>query len=127
MGAVGFTCSFMKGSLAAFWASKGDVADRLYFGCVAAKLFVRGIGTLFLMVVFAKVNARVIARRNPDVKINHFLVPAIMLGILSEFVSSAIDQHLGPVNKRLKYVLKGVGEGSEKRLGCILKGEGKGE
>ena len=107
MGAVGFTCWIMKASLTAFWASigsKGDVADDSYFGWAAAKLGVRGIGTLFLMVVFAKVNARVIARRNPDVKINHFLVPAMMLGILSEFVGSVIDQDVGPVEKRLKYV-----------------------
>ena len=126
MGAVGFTCWIIKAALIAFWAatgSKGDDTDDSYFGWVAAKLGVRGIGTLFLMVVFAKVNARVIARRNPDVKINHFLVPAMMLGILSEFVGSVIDQYVGPVEMRLKYVLKGVCEGSETRLRCLLKGE----
>ena len=54
------------------------------------------------MVIYAKVNGRIIADRNQDVKINHFLVPALMLCVFSEAIGSAIDQYHGSVERTLR-------------------------
>ena len=100
MGAVGFTCWMMKAVLACFWAAtvdgRSDVGeDKSYIGWDAAKFIVRCVATAFLMGLFMKVNARAFPLKNPDMKINHVLVPIIMLGILSVFAESLIDQYLG--------------------------------
>ena len=107
MGAVGLTSWMLKAVLACFWAAtahgRGDVGDDIYWD--AAKFIVRCVATAFLMGLFMKVNARAFPLRNPDTKINHILVPIIMLGILSVFAESLIDQYLG-VGKIVRFVTR---------------------
>ena len=103
MGAVGFTCWMVKGALTALWIKNLHTAPNIqYFEWAAAKILTRGIGAAFLMVIYAKVNGRIIADRNQDVKINHFLVPALMLCVFSEAIGSAIDQYHGSVERTLR-------------------------
>ena len=64
----------------------------------------RALTTLFLMVLFLQVNARALPLRNPDVKINHFLVPVLMLGIMANFAACLVDQYIGPLDWRMGYV-----------------------
>ena len=110
MGAVGFTCWMLKALLACFWAAtvhdRSDVVeDPSYIRWDAAKFIVRCFATAFLMGLFMKVNARAFPLKNPDTKINHLLVPIIMLGILSVFAESLIDQYLG-VGKIVRFVTR---------------------
>ncbi|KAL9975528.1 hypothetical protein ACROYT_G012698 [Oculina patagonica] len=100
MGAVGFTCWMMKALIACYWAAtvhdRSDVgADPSYPRWDAPKFIVRSVTTAFLMGLFMKVNARAFSQRNPTRRINHFLIPAIMLALLSMFAESLIDQYLG--------------------------------
>jgi len=44
--------------------------------------------------------------KNVDVKLNHFLVPAVMLTILGTFLESLIDQYVGPLDSRLRFVTR---------------------
>ena len=107
MGAVGFTCWMMKAVIACYWAAtvhhRKDVGDPSYIGWEAPKFIVRSVTTAFLMGLFMKVNARAFPLRNPTTRKNHFLVPAIMLGILSVFAESLIDQYLG-LEKLFRFV-----------------------
>ena len=107
MGAVGFTCWMMKAVIACYWAAtvqhRKDVGDPSYIGWEAPKFIVRSVTTSFLMGLFMKVNARAFPLRNPTTRKNHFLVPAIMLGILSVFAESLIDQYLG-LEKLFRFV-----------------------
>lgn len=110
MGAVGFTCWMVKAPISGYWAvttnERLDIDDSTYFAWLAAKYIARGISTLFLMGLFLKVDARSLPQKNRDVRINQFLVPAIMLAILGAFLESLIDEYVGPLDRRLRCVFK---------------------
>ena len=93
----------IKAALAEFWGnSHHPFHDYRWAG---AEVAVRGLTTLFLMVLFLQVNARELPLRNPDVKINHFLVPVLMLGIMADFAACLVDEYIGPLDQRIKYVV----------------------
>ena len=110
MGAVGFTCWMIKAPISGYWAvtanERLDINDSPYFAWVVARYAARGISTLFLMGLFLKVDARFLPQKNRDVMINQFLVPATMLAILGAFLESLIDQYVGPLDSRLRFVSK---------------------
>ena len=100
----------IKAPISAYWAvtanEKLDISDSSYFAWLVAKYAARGISTLFLMGLFLKVDARSLPQNNRDVRINQFLVPAAMLAILGAFLESLIDQYVGPLDSRLRFVPK---------------------
>ena len=104
LGAVGLTCWIIKAPISAYWAAteNGDVSQ--YFAWVATKYIARSISTVFLMGLFLKVKVQSLARRNSEMIKNHFLVPAMILTIFGAFVESLIDQYVGPVDSRLRFV-----------------------
>ena len=71
-------------------------------GWDSAKLLVRGLTGAFLIRVFMKVNARSLPLQNLNKKWNHLLVPVIMLGILSVFVETLLDQYGAPLDMKLR-------------------------
>ena len=100
MGAVGFTSWLIKAAIACYWAAKGherkDIGDDpSYIGWHAAKFVVRCVTTAFLMGLFMQVNAKAFPLKNPNKTVNYILVPTLMLGIISLFLESLIDQYLG--------------------------------
>ena len=98
----------IKAPISGYWAvtanEREDINDSSYFAWVVAKDAARGISTLFLMGLFLKVDARSLPQRNRDVRINHFLVPTIMLAILGALLESLVDQYVGPLDSRLRFV-----------------------
>lgn len=108
LGAVGLTCWIIKAPISGYWAAIGngriesDVSR--YFAWAAAKYFARGISTAFLMGLFLKVKVQSLARKNSEMIANHFLVPAMILTIFGAFAESLIDQYVGPVDSRLRFV-----------------------
>ena len=106
MGAVGFTCWLVEAAIAGYWAQTaphgGDVQDPSFMGWASAKLLVRGLTGAFLILVFMKINARSLPFQNLNKKWNHLLVPVMMLGILSVFVETLLDQYEGPVDMKLR-------------------------
>ena len=98
----------VKSAIVGYWAATAhDWNDIAHLGQAfmiwdTAKYTVRGLTTLFLMGLFMKINARALPIQNPNRTINHFLVPVIMLGILSVFIDSLIDQYFGPVDSIIK-------------------------
>ncbi|KAL9975531.1 hypothetical protein ACROYT_G012701 [Oculina patagonica] len=100
----------IKAPIPGYWAATAidriDIHDPPYFAWVSAKYVARGISTAFLMGLFLKVDVRSLAQKNPDVKMNHFLVPAVMLAILGTFSETLIDQYVGPVDSRLRCEIK---------------------
>ncbi|XP_078365456.1 uncharacterized protein LOC144649749 isoform X2 [Oculina patagonica] len=110
LGSVGITCWMIKAPIPGYWAATAidriDIHDPPYFAWVSAKYVARGISTAFLMGLFLKVDVRSLAQKNPDVKMNHFLVPAVMLAILGTFSETLIDQYVGPVDSRLRCEIK---------------------
>ena len=107
MGAVGFTCWLIKAAIACYWAAtahyRRDVKPS-QIGWDAPKFVVRCVTTAFLMVLFMQVNARAFPLKNPNKTINYLLVPALMLGIISVFLESLIDQYLG-LDKQFRFVM----------------------
>ena len=96
MGAVGLTCWLIKAAIACYWAAtRRDIDDPSYIDWDAAKFVVRCVTTVFLMGLFMQVNARAFPIQNPNRTGNFLLVPALMLGIISVFFDSLIDQYLG--------------------------------
>ena len=97
MGAVGFTCWLIKAAIACYWAAtahdRKDIGEDI--GWDAAKFVVRSVTTAFLMGLFMQVNARAFPLKNLNRKVNYLLVPAVMLGIISVFLESLIDQYFG--------------------------------
>ena len=98
----------VKAAMSGYWAaSANDGMDddyHTYFAWASGKYYARGISTVFLMGLFLKVDVRSLPQRNPDVIRNHFLVPAVMLAIFFAFAESLIDQYVGPVDSRLRFV-----------------------
>ena len=102
-------CWIVKAAIVAYWAAtahdRDDIPQPSFMAWDAAKLTVRGLTTAFLMFLFMKVNARALPLNNPTERINHFLVPVVMLGIFSVFIETLIDQYVGPVDKTLRFVV----------------------
>ena len=94
----------MKATIAAYWAcARTDISNpSSYFAWDTAKFSVRGIAAAFLMGLFLKVDARTVPMGNLNVKMNHFLVPTVMLTIFGTFVETLIDQYVGPIDRKLR-------------------------
>ena len=106
MGAVGFACLMIDAALAEFWAvTQHTSPDWVGPEWAGPEVAARGLTTVFLMVLFLQVNARALPFKNPDVKINHFLVPVLMLAILAHFSACLIDQYIGPLNRKIRLVV----------------------
>ena len=97
----------VKATIAGYWAvtadTRHDFVNPSYFSWVAPKYCIRGITTAFLMGLFLMVDALAVPLRNSNVRLNHFLVPAVMLTILGIFSECLIDQYVGPVDSRLRF------------------------
>ena len=106
LGSVGFASLMINAALAQFWASSQHYLRSYHWAC--AELSVRGLTATFLMVMFLHVNARALPLNNPDVKINHFLVPALMLGVMANCAACLVDQYFGPLDKRIRCVISYV-------------------
>lgn len=100
LGAVAFTSLTNKAAFVEFW-SVGYHSYRW----AGVELIARGLTSLFLMVLYLKIHARVLPLRNPDVRINHFLVTVLILGIMAKFVTILVDQHNGSFDRRVGYVI----------------------
>jgi len=68
----------------------------------AAKFFVRGCTAVFLMYLLMKVNAKALPLQNPTSTKNHILVPILLVGIVTMFFETLIDQYVGPFEKTLR-------------------------
>lgn len=105
LGAVGFAWLMISAALAEFWAvTQNNYPDYHWVGpeWAGPELTMRGLTTVFLMVMFLQVNSRALPLKNPDVKINHFLVPVLMLGILAHFSACLVDQYIGPLERKIR-------------------------
>ena len=91
----------IKAALAVYWAQMESALHK--FRWAGLELVMRGLTTLFLMYLFLVVNPRALPLRNPQVKINHFLVPVLMFGITANFASCLVDQQIGPLDQILRY------------------------
>lgn len=90
-----------KSTIISYWAVTEHERSMVW---TAAKYTIRGLITAFLIGIFLKVNAKALPIQNPDRIINHFLVPLLMLGILSVFSESLVDLYFGSVEKRIRCV-----------------------
>ncbi|XP_068695820.1 uncharacterized protein [Montipora foliosa] len=97
-GATGFSSLMIKAALAEYWA----------FRWAGAELIMRGLTTLFLMYLFLKLNPRALPRRNPEVRVNHFLVPVLMFGIIADFAACLVDQQIGPLDPYFRKKITGA-------------------
>ena len=108
LGAVGFICWLLKGSIVAYWAvtvkDSINVHDPSYFPWVAPKLLVRGLTTAFLIFLFMKLDTVTMPRENRHVLSYHFQVSALTLMILATFLECLIDQYIGDVDRGLRFV-----------------------
>ena len=105
MGAVGFAWLMISAALAEFWAVTQNNYGHYHWvgpGWAGPELAVRGLTTVFLMVTFLQVNARALPLKNPEVQINHFLVPVLILGILAHFSACLVDQYIGPLARKIR-------------------------
>lgn len=108
MGAVGFAWLMISAALAGFWAlTQNNYPDYHWVGpeWAGPELIVRGLTTVFLMILFLRVNARALPSKNPDVEINHFLVPVLMLAILAHFSACLVDQYIGPLDRKIRLAI----------------------
>ncbi|XP_015756374.1 PREDICTED: uncharacterized protein LOC107335850 isoform X1 [Acropora digitifera] len=108
--AAGFSSLMIKAALAVYWAHIESAWHK--FRWAGAELVMRGLTTLFLMYLFLKVNPRALHLRNPQVKINHFLVPVLMFGITANFVACLVDQQIGPLDQILREQMHGADQTS---------------
>ncbi|XP_015756387.1 PREDICTED: uncharacterized protein LOC107335853 isoform X4 [Acropora digitifera] len=108
--AAGFSSLMIKAALAVYWA---QIESALHtFRWAGVELVMRGLTTLFLMYLFLIVNPRALPLRNPQVKINHFLVPVLMFGITANFASCLVDQQIGPLDQILREQVEGADQTS---------------
>ncbi|KAL9975526.1 hypothetical protein ACROYT_G012696 [Oculina patagonica] len=95
LGAVGFTCWMIKAPISGYWAVTAnermdiDAYDPPYFAWVVARFTISAP-----------------EKPEKDVKMNHFLVPTVMLAILGAFLETLIDQYVGPLDSRLRCEIK---------------------
>ncbi|XP_015756382.1 PREDICTED: uncharacterized protein LOC107335852 isoform X1 [Acropora digitifera] len=108
--AAGFSSLMIKAALAVYWAHIESAWHK--FRWAGAELVMRGLTTIFLMYLFLKVNPRALQLRNPQVKINHFLVPVLMFGITANFVACLVDQQIGPLDQILREQVEGADQTS---------------
>ena len=108
LGAIGFAWLMISAALAGFWAvTQNNYPDYHWVGpeWAGPELIVRGLTAVFLMIMFLRVNARALPLKNPDVKINHFLVPLLMLAILAHFSACLVDQYIGPLDRKIRLAI----------------------
>lgn len=96
----------IKAAIACYWAAtandRSDIGKDVRWD--AAKFVVRSITTAFLMGLFMQVNARAFPLKNPTRRVNYLFVPAVMLGIISVFLETLIDQYLG-LDATIRFVM----------------------
>lgn len=106
LGAVGFICWLLKGSIVAYLAvtakHRTDVDPPSYFAWVALKLLVRGLTTAFLIFFFMKLDTVTMPQEN--VLSYHFQVSALTMMILATLLECLIDQYVGKVDRGLRFV-----------------------
>ena len=101
MGVTGFIFWFIKTLLNAVWVNNisnlsPDQTSYLKFSC--AKNLMRFIGILFQLFLFIKADPFIGCRENIRMKrVSYFILPALMLSLLSVFVMSVIDSYSGIV------------------------------
>ncbi|XP_074618792.1 uncharacterized protein LOC141877650 [Acropora palmata] len=108
--AAGFSSLMIKAALAVYWAQIENAWHK--YRWAGAELVMRGLTTLFLMYLFLKINPRALPLRNPQVKINHFLMPVLMFGITANFASCLVDQQIGPLDQILREQIQGADQTS---------------
>ena len=107
-GALGFLCWITQAAIAGYWAAtahdRSDIRDLPYMAWHSGKFAVRGLSTAFLMYLFTMVNTQAFPQQNPDRESNHFVVPVIMLGVLSTFIETLVDQYVGAIDGAIRFV-----------------------
>ena len=68
----------------------------------AAKFSVRGIATAFLTDLFLIVDTPTMSMGSRNAKMNHFLVPTVMLTIFGTFLETLIDQYVWPLDRKIR-------------------------
>ncbi|XP_074622257.1 uncharacterized protein LOC141880642 [Acropora palmata] len=105
-GALGFLCWITQAVIAGHWAAtahdRKDIRDLDYVAWHSGKFVVRGISTAFLMYLFTMVNAQAFPQQNRDMENNDFVVPFIMLGVLSTFIETLVDQYVGAIDSTIR-------------------------
>ena len=94
----------LEAAIFSFWASPESEVP-LHRSCIlweALKYFVRSLTTAFLIFLFIDIDARTFSYQTSSK--NHFLVPAVMLGVFSMFGEGLIDQKVGPLDQLLRFV-----------------------
>ena len=98
-----------QAAIAGYWAAtahdRNDIRDPHYVAWHSGKFAVRGLSTAFLMYLFTMVNAQALPRQNPEMENNDFVVPFIMLGVLSTFIETLVDQYVGAIDSTIRFVL----------------------
>ena len=61
-----------------------------------------GDTTAFLIGLFLKVDTQTVSTGSRSVKMNHFLVPTLMLIILGTFLEALIDQYVGLLDRKVR-------------------------
>ncbi|XP_031571752.1 uncharacterized protein LOC116305891 [Actinia tenebrosa] len=98
MGAIGFVYRIMKTSFCLIWSSQARGELQTYLIWNSSKEAARAISVVFQLYVFVKVGPHFCQEaRNQRRSICHLLVPAVMLGLLSTFISCTIDQYHGQI------------------------------
>lgn len=109
LGAVGFAYWMIRALITAYWTwARTDVDDAgsASLAWNTAKFRVHGITTAFLMGLFHIVDTPTVSNSigSRNVKMNHFLVPAVMPTILGTFLGMLIDQYVGPLARKMRLV-----------------------
>lgn len=111
LGAVGFSCWMVEAAIFSFWASPESKVhyqkiglSRSCFLWEALKYFARSLTTAFLIFLFTNINAHTFSYQTSYR--NHFLVPAVMLGVFSMFGEGLIDQKAGPLDRLLRSTIE---------------------
>jgi hypothetical protein len=99
MGAVGFVYRIMTSLFCLLWSFQtSNKQQQSYLIWNSSKDAARSISIIFQLYFFVKMGPHFCQEtRNRGRRICHLLVPAIMLALLSTFVSSIIDQYNGEV------------------------------
>ncbi|KAK3753772.1 hypothetical protein QZH41_014232 [Actinostola sp. cb2023] len=105
-GAVGLTCWVYEAALVSRWAVLSNEPN-LYFNWLAAKLAFRFLTALLMIYCFMKINLETMRdEAAAKSQVNHFLVAILMFGMWAEFLGTAVDQYLGPIQDRFKKEVK---------------------
>ena len=108
---MGFICWLLKANIAAYWAvtakDRTDVDDPSYFAWVSPKFLVRGLTTAFLIFLFMKLDTVTMPRENRHILSYHLQVFAMTVMILATLLECLIDQYVGPMDSRLRFVIEG--------------------